>query len=290
MKKLISIMGAVSLVAGISAAPRKAPPKPAAPAVAAPTVAPAAAPAAAASGGGKVNASDIGVQLKGYAGFGPTIAYMEVGSSSSLPTSGLSAGNGFAAGVNPMLSWKFLAIEPAFNFYNFSKVAQSSGNVDGSGSVITVDATGGLKLFTERDDMGYTYFYGGFRYWTSSSTVTGTAISINGAGWVAGFRDYSTFRVSGPYAIGLTTGVWVTSAPATSFTQAGTSRSMTSPTGLGIGYELMLGLAIEDMGLAIDAGLRTDVLATAGTITSTSYGLFAFGAQAYVLQVNYVLQ
>jgi hypothetical protein len=291
MKKIICILAAFSLVAGVYAAPKKPAAAKPAPAVAAPAVAPAAA-APAAQPGGKVNAGSVGVQLKGYAGFGPTIAYGNQGTSSSLPTSGLSEGNGFVAGANPMLSWKFLAFEPGFHFYTFSKFSQGTASSEGSGKVIVLDGTGGFKLFTERDDMGYTYFYGGFRYWSASGNIgaTSQSLSVSGAGWIAGFRDYSTFRVSGAYAIGLTTGLWVASVPASKFTLGGADTTLTSPTGIGLGYEVLLGLAIEDIGLAIDAGIRTDVLATVGNSSATNYTLFAFGAAAYVLQVNYVLQ
>lgn len=251
----------------------------------------------------KVNAGDLGILLKGYGGYGQNFAILSTATTYSSALD--SSGNGFAAGISPLLSWRFLAFEPGFNFYSYSKVISSvtgsngvtsSTALPGSGNVLTFDAKGGFKLFTEANDMGYTYLYGGLRYWSANPTVAGVTTSIDGTGWVAGFRDYSTFRISGSYAISLTTGIWVSSAPAKSFTTGGVTTNLPNPTGIGVGYELMLGLAIEDIGLAVDAGIRADLFLTQSSATNTTfsafgyYGVYAFGSGTYVLQLSYAIR
>ncbi len=67
--------------------------------------------------------------------------------------------------------------------------------------------------------MGYTLFYGGYKKWEAerkvdSLTAEGITVpvfvsdyEIEGDGWIAGYRDFSTFDVSA-FSIAFQTGLW----------------------------------------------------------------------------------
>lgn len=243
----------------------------------------------------KINANSMAILAKGYAGYGQPFALMGVGIDSKVPGS-IYAGNGFSVGLNPLVSWKFLALEPGLNFYTYSQISaykyttagKSTEAKPASGNTMVLDLKGGFKLFTEKDDMGYTFVYAGFRYWKTNPRVEIDNYNISSSGWIAGYRDYSTFRLSGAYALAVTTGIWITQAPAKGYTENGTDNLLSGTKGIGAGYEFLLGLAVEDIGLGIDVGIRTDLITTSGLYANNSYALFAFGSTAGVLQLQYV--
>jgi hypothetical protein len=220
-------------------------------------------------------------------------------------------GYGLNFAFNGLVNFLFLGAEFSFNRANMADaeytMTDSSGNErtiesKGNGKYQTFDFKAGLFLGTEPEDMGYFFLYFGYRNWqgsydSDSVTVDGV-INVDpeylvdsettGSGWISGFRDYSTFPIPMTHiAIVLRTGLWITSAPGDSIEVNNDKKSYRDSGGIGIGYELGIGIAFEDMGLSVDLQTRLDATLTYGTLEDDSGFGAVYGSAAYILSATY---
>ncbi len=249
-----------------------------------------------ADGGGEgVNSGSFGLILQGGIGYGNVI-YGNANGKSIDSTLGTGPGRGFD--LSAMFNFSILALKIDYNrveLKNLKFTQKVSGaNVDyearGDGYFTTMDALLGLKLFTEAGDMGYTHLYGGYRYWTVERKVTNEYINgapqnthykhdITGAGWIAGYQDLTTIPL-GFISFAFQSGLWIDSAPIKTFKANGVKDDINKKMGYGLGLNLGIGAAFEDLGLLVLLGYKTEVTATtykdnAGVekINGAGYGL-----------------
>ncbi len=227
---------------------------------------------------GGVNGTDTGLILRGGLGTGQTM-FGFVNDSSTSGDFGSGKGAGGLLGF--LLNYHMFAFSADYTRANLNtlKWKQEVAGVshdyetEGSGYYWTLDATFGIKAFTERGDMGYTHFFVGGRFWhtvreVDSTTVDGTPgltlvnkYDLAGRGFVAGIRDFSTFPL-GFFSLVLQSGIWVGQAPMTDLKTNGNGVSFTRDQSVVFGLEFALGAAFEKIGLSATAGLRMEVNAT----------------------------
>lgn len=243
---------------------------------------------------GGVNSGFFGLILQGGLGAGGTL-YGVVQDSSSSDSSTLGVGPGGHIDLSVMANLSLLALKLEYTYSTFTDMEISDGGVDyetkGDGGYTTVDATFGLKAFTEEGDMGYTHFYGGYRYWSVLRKVTEvTPVGSpykheqNGGGWIFGIHDLSTFPLGG-VSLALNSALWFDSAPYSSFKSNGTEVTADVTGAFGMGMDLGIGAAFEDAGLLLLVGWKMDVTITSfstvafeDNITGAGYSLYYISA------------
>lgn len=232
------------------------------------------------SSDGGVNSHFWGLILSGSAGYGQT-TFGFVNDSISDSTLGVGPGGSISLGA--MLNLSIFAVKVEYSMASLETLKWSQGGgdyeADGDGQFSTIDLLLGLKLFTEEGDMGYTHLYGGYRSWSIKRNVDKTTLNgfdagltpeydITGGGWIAGYYDLSTFPIWF-FSIVFETGLWVDSAPFKSLKVNGTEPAdIEAGTSAGFGFKIGAGIAFEDMGLLVTAGVKMDFTATQFSMAS----------------------
>ncbi|MCU0844096.1 MAG: hypothetical protein MUC76_04135 [Spirochaetes bacterium] len=226
----------------------------------------------------EVNSTNGGLMLHGGIGTGRAI-FGFVQNTDSNSDLGTGKSTGFDLGM--LLNYHMFAAGLGFTRVSFDTLEweeDSGGTTDkyksrGSGYFWTLDATFGIKAFTEEGDMGFTHFFGGLRLWKAlreQESVTANGVpapllkgkyELYGTGWIAGFRDFSTLPL-GDFSLALQSGLWVYHAPMRELKINDTVIPTKDDQSIGFGGELGIGLAFEDMGLSIIGGVKMDITAT----------------------------
>lgn len=243
--------------------------------------------------------------INGGLGYGAAIYGLSM--EDEIPDVG--AGQGANFSLSGMINFLFLGAELSFNrnSINDSEYDMTVGGTEfsvktkGSGKYQAIDLKFGFLLATEANDMGYFFLYAGLRSWQGdydmdSVSVNGVSTDdptylidseTKGSGYIYGFRDFSTFSF-GAFALSTRFGLWVTNAPGDSIELNGNSQDFSSSSGLGLGWEIGIGVALEDMGLAIDLYNRLDVTVTTGDLKGGGEAGAIYGSGAYILSCTYI--
>ena len=215
-----------------------------------------------------VNSTDMSVILYGGIGYGISEYGVSTGDDITLVT-GVGSDEAYGFELGTLFNYSFIGASLNVTGVQLNDLKSDISTEYGDGYYLLVDATLGLKLFTEAEDMGYTYIFGGLKYWQLSRDVEreGTLpdsdykAELSGKGWEFGFRDFSTFPVSS-FSIVLQTGMSFYSAPVDSIKSEGSKASFTTSDTAGAALELGLGVAFENIGLSVVASFKHDENAT----------------------------
>jgi len=221
-----------------------------------------------------VNSTDLGLTIYGAAGYGQSL-FGVIDNSDDRGDLGIGPGGSFGFGA--LFNFSILAVGANFTqaYYNDTEFKEGGQTFesDGEGHFRTIELIAGFKLFTEEDDMGYTLFYGGYKTWeaerkvdsiTADGVTVPVAVSdyeIEGDGWIAGYRDLSTFDVSA-FSIAFQTGLWYQHLPVSSLKADGVKDNSKEDSSAGLGFEIGLGAAFEDLGLSVMLSMEVDITAT----------------------------
>jgi hypothetical protein len=170
----------------------------------------------------------------------------------------------------------------------------------GTGNYNTYDFKIGAKLFTEPGDMGYTYFYAGKRFWNSKRVqdsveygpyVAGAdeTTKVKGDGWIAGYRDFSTFGWDEGFAIVMQTGLFFGDAPVSELKVNGLAQPYPVKDSLFFGVEAAGGVAFQNIGLSVIGGLRGEINATTFQDPAASgddESIFGFGNFVFFIEAG----
>ena len=254
-----------------------------------------------------INSGNHGLHLRGGLGAGSIFwGYISHGSSSA----DLGTGPGANLNLAAMYNYSFLGLE-------FSMLTGNIGDLEwkdtdegtsqeytykstGTGSYNTYDFKIGAKLFTEPGDMGYTYFYAGKRFWNSErkqdSVEYGTTViatdqtrKAKGDGWIAGYRDFSTFGWDEGFAIVMQTGIFFGDAPVSEMTTNGIDQKFPVKDSLFFGVEAAGGVAFQNIGLSIIGGLRGEINATTfndSEAPTSDESIFGFGNVVFFIEAG----
>lgn len=234
----------------------------------------------------EVNSTNGGLMLHGGIGAGSAI-FGFVQNTDSSSELGTGSSTGFDLGM--LLNYHMFAAGLGFTRVSFDTLEwkEESGGTEyeleseGSGYFWTLDATFGIKAFTEAGDMGFTHFFVGLRAWKAFREQDSVSSNLGplppgvstgkyemyGSGWIAGFRDFSTLPL-GIFSLALQSGLWVYHAPIRDLKVNDSGIKIKDDQSVGFGLELGIGAAFEEMGLSIIGGLKMDITATAFTYTS----------------------
>lgn len=223
-----------------------------------------------------VNSTDMSVILYGGIGYGISQYGVSTGDDITLVT-GVGDDKAYGFELGSLFNYSFVGAAIDLSGVQLNDLKSDISTTYGDGYYMIINATAGLKLFTEPGDMGYTYFYGGMRYWKITRDVdregtfpnSGYKEELSGKGWVIGFRDYSTFPVSS-FSIVLQTGMSFFSAPVDYIKSDGSKASFSSSETVGSALELGLGVAFEDIGLSVVASFKHEENATVYKIDGAS--------------------
>ncbi len=249
-----------------------------------------------------VNSTDYDLIIHGGLGYGQTLFGVVQNSSNS---GDLGTGPGGAADLGAMLNISALALGINFTQANFNTMkwdqtvsgTKHEYESKGDGYFRTIEFILGVKVFTEPGDMGYTLFYGGYKMWSAERNVDSVTVDgitgpvtvkkyeLNGDGWVAGFRDLSTFPLGG-ISLALQTGLWIDKMPISELKKDGTKQTLNKSGSGGAGGELGLGLAFEDIGLSVIASFKMDVTASVLNNTSGDDDVVGAGYAQFFLTVT----
>ncbi len=254
----------------------------------------------------QVNSGDFGLILNGGAGIGSSIYGIILNTTDdSSSTLGTGPGRSFNAGV--MANFNIIAIYSQLYYVTLSDLewnqdvsgSEQKFKTEGSGHILTLDATVGIKALTEAEDMGFTHIFVGFRIWKAvreedTKTLNGVSSPLYppqkhemaGNGFIAGIRDFSTLPL-GPVSLALQTGLWLYKAPLSTLKIDDNEINTTADQNIGFGFEIGGGVAFEDMGLAAIAGLRMDVQATEIKMNNLVDAVAGAGYAQFFFAVNY---
>ncbi|HOP64209.1 MAG TPA: hypothetical protein PK358_07695 [Spirochaetota bacterium] len=224
--------------------------------------------------GGGVNSTAMGLNIHGGLGYGQTVfGYINDADS----TGDLGTGPGGAIDLGAMFNFNILAVSVNFVQANFSdmefKESDHTYKSEGDGYFRTLELLVGLKLFTEEDDMGYTLLYGGYKMWNAERnidkiTLDGVSVpftiekyELEGDGWIAGYRDLSTFNLVA-FSLALQTGFWFQKMPISTVKMDGDKEDFKETDTAGLGVEFGLGVAFENMGLSVIGSVKVDITAS----------------------------
>jgi hypothetical protein len=246
----------------------------------------------------EVNDSDIGFEARGALGAGKIFwGYVSHGNNSA----DLGTGKGGVVNLAGMFNYRFAAIEANLLYGNINELEwedeDSSGvshtyKSTGSGFYSVFDMKLGARLFTEKGDMGYTFFYLGGRWWSTERTedsleVDGVSNSsqkgkreAKGSGWITGFRDFSTFGPNDGVAFALQTGFFAGKAPVKEFKENGVKKEHSNNDSISFGGEIAGGVALQNIGFSAVAGARGEVNVTTFNDPAAPQGeesVFGFG-------------
>jgi len=221
-----------------------------------------------------INGRNHGLHLRGALGAGRIFwGYADYGSSSG----DLGSGAGGELNLAAMYNYSLLGLELNFMSGRINDLEWRNENTKdkykstGTGHYSVLDFKIGAKLFTEPGDMGYTFIYLGKRNWKTVRTEETREINevpvpsqtekreAKGAGWITGFRDYSTFELDQVFAIVLQSGLFIGRAPVSSTTKNGADETYPVKKSGSIGAEIASGIAFQKIGLSIIGGLRGEI-------------------------------
>ncbi len=253
-----------------------------------------------------INSSNHGLHLRGGLGAGQIFwGYISHGSSSG----DLGTGAGVNLNLAAMYNYSFLGLE-------FSMLSGTIGDLewtdkDSGGTEYTYKSTGtgsynnfdfkiGAKLFTEPGDMGYTYLYGGMRFWNSERKqnsveygpyveATDQTRKAKGDGWIAGYRDFSTFGWDEGFAIVMQTGLFFGKAPVSEMTTNGVDQTYPVKDSIFFGFEAAGGVAFQNIGLSVIGGLRGEINATTfkdSAAPTSEESIFGFGNAVFFVEAG----
>lgn len=245
-----------------------------------------------------VNSTNMGLSVYGAAGYGQSLfGVIE----NSDDRGDLGAGPGGSFGFGALFNYSVLAVGVNFTqaYYNDTEFKEGGQTIktEGEGYFRTIEIIGGFKLFTEEDDMGFTLFYGGYKKWkvdrsVDSATIDGisapiykTDYVVEGDGWIAGYRDFSTFDLS-IFSLAFQTGLWYQHLPVSSIKSDGVKLSSKEDTSAGLGFEIGLGAAFEDMGLSVMLSMEVDITASILKGSSGEDDIVGAGYAQYFLTVT----
>jgi hypothetical protein len=245
-----------------------------------------------------VNDTDHHFSLRGSLGGGSLFwGYVSHGNSSA----DLGTGNTGVLGLAALYSWKFIAVEGDWQIGSITELkwkdkdefgVEHEYKSKGSGYYSVFDLKLGVRLFTEEEDMGYTYFYGGGRFWSTERTedsfsIDGVTYNTgattrkgNGSGWIFGYRDFSTIGANDGFAIVIQSGLYFGKAPVDRFEQDGVKLTQSEKASITMGGELAGGIALQDIGFSIVGGFRGQINATTFNDTAApddEESVFGFG-------------
>lgn len=245
-----------------------------------------------------VNSTNMGLSIYGAAGYGQSL-FGVIENSDDRGDLGVGPGGSFGFGA--LFNYSVLAVGVNFTqaYYNDTEFKEGGETYesDGEGHFRTIELIAGFKLFTEEDDMGYTLFYGGYKKWEAerkvdSITAHGVTMpvpvsdyEIEGDGWIAGYRDFSTFDVSA-FSIAFQTGLWYQHLPVSSIKADGVKDDSKEDTSFGLGFEIGLGAAFEDLGLSVMLSAEVDITATLLKDPSDEEDIVGAGYAQYFLTVT----
>lgn len=253
---------------------------------------------------GGVNSSAVGLIIHGGFGYGQTL-FGYINNADSAGDLGTGPGGAYELGA--MLNLSVLALGINFTEAEYDTIkwdADDSGTkhsyeAEGDGYFRTLEFIAGLKLFTEPGDMGHTLLYGGYKMWRAernvdSITVDGTNVPVTnskyeleGNGWIAGFRDLSTLPL-GIFSIAIQTGLWYDHMPVSTIKVNGIKNTIKEKDSAGLGAELGLGLAFENIGLSVIVSAKIDVTASLleGSTAGADDDIAGAGYGQYFLTIN----
>ncbi len=227
----------------------------------------------------EVNDSDLGVYLRGALGGGRVyLGYVSYGNS----TGDLGAGPGATLNLAAMLAYKFIGVEGNMLVGTIGDLEWKDEDLGGDEHTYTSTGSGyysildlklGLNLFREEGDMGYTFIYGGLRYWRmvraqdslkedENEVFTGTKLEAEGNGWIVGFRDFSTIGPNDGFAVVLQTSLFAGKAPVDNFKWNDAGQDLENNKSLTLGGELAAGIALQDIGFSLVGGFRGEANVT----------------------------
>ncbi len=216
--------------------------------------------------------------LRGGLGAGRILwGYIDHGSGSG----DLGTGKSVLLNLNLMYAYSLFGVEASLTALPISTLEwEDEDNVDpsithsykstGDGAVAVFDLKLGVRLFSEPEDMGYTFIYAGLRSWSTERNqdtfqmdsvhlATTVKREARGNGWILGFRDFSTIGPNGGFAIVVQSGFWFGKAPVEEMKTNGVKSPLKEKDNLSFGGELGGGIALQNIGLSIIGGFRGDV-------------------------------
>lgn len=246
----------------------------------------------------EVNDSDMGFEARGALGAGKIFwGYVSHGNNSA----DLGTGKGGVVNMAGLFYYWIAALEANLLYGNIGDLEWT--DKDGSGVSHNYKSTGsgyytvfdlklGARLFTEKGDMGYTYFYLAKRWWSTersedSVEVDGTSVPSEkvkregkGDGWITGFRDFTTIGPDNGLAFALQTGFFAGKAPVKEFKENGVSVKQPNDKSITLGGEIAGGVAMQNIGFSAIAGLRGEINVTTFkdvAATGDDESVFGFG-------------
>lgn len=217
--------------------------------------------------------------IRGGLGAGRILwGYIDHGNSSG----DLGTGAGVSVNLNLMYCYSFLGVEGSLTAVPLNTLewededefgVKHKYKSTGDGVFTILDLKVGLRLFSEPEDMGYSFFYAGYRTWQTernqdsvemdgAKTPMTVKREATGEGWILGFRDLSTIGPDGGFAIAVQTGFWFGKAPVDEMKTDGVKSSLKVKENLSLGLELGAGVALQNIGLSVLGGFRLDLNAT----------------------------
>lgn len=227
----------------------------------------------------EVNSDDSNLTLRASLGGGRILwAYVNHGSSSA----DLGKGPGAVFNAAVMYSYRFLGVEGNLMVGSISTLEWTDEDdfgishdwkSEGTGYYSVLDLKAGARLFTSSGDMGYTFFFVGFRTWSTERNEDTLALDgitlnyenkyeANGDGWIVGFRDFSTIGIDSGLAIAIQTGLYFGKAPVDSVKRNGIEQVREINETAILGGELAGGIALQNIGFAVIGGFRGEIMLT----------------------------
>ena len=225
-----------------------------------------------------VNSTDSGLIINGGLGYGATTFGIIP---DSTDEGDLGTGPGGALFLGAMFNYSIISFginytRASFNDMEWKETISGTEHEFksyGDGNFSTWTFLLGIKAFTEAGDMGYTNIYGGYRFWNAKRTIdyqtldsikvpnSDSEYELSGKGWIIGFKDLSTFPL-GLFSLALQTGLWYANTPVNTLKANGVKADITKDQTAGFGFDIGAGLAFEDIGLSVIAGLTMDLTAS----------------------------
>ena len=222
----------------------------------------------------EINSSNHGLHLRFAPGAGAIFrGYLLQGNE----TGDIGSGQTGAINLAALYNYSLPGIEVNVFSENIGDLDSSPANsdVDGSGKSTGTgfynifDFKLGAKLFTEQDDMGYTFIYLGKRFWNSKRTAKtwkwdgvkrpACKYKAEGDGWIFGFRDFSTINISDNFDIVIQSGLFLGKAPVTKLSVNQIDLGVIVNKSYNTGGELAAGAAFKNIGLSIVGGIRAEL-------------------------------
>ena len=243
----------------------------------------------------QVNSTDVSAIVYGGLGYGDTNYGTTVTEEKDIDDiTNMGEGKGYALEMGAFINYSFIGAELYLSSVQLNDLKSDVAKYYGDGYYMTINAVGGFKLFTEPEDMGYTFLYGGLRYWQVERDVdrvgtmpdSGYKEELSGKGWIVGFRDYSTYPVNS-FSIVLQSGLSFYNAPLENLKYDGQKYSFSVVENEGASLELGLGVAFESIGLSVVASYKYDWNTTLYKVEgATDYETLNTAYNQYILTIT----